>query len=294
MSVRLDRLVFGDNQFFGVNHMSEGKARAQAQRFDRIEAITAVLDGAVDEGIGTFACTTHDRIAAVCEHLRAQPARYAGFRVLPCMPYAHKYADAVTERGMLGAVRQFLPDGGLLDAAIKGGQALLHKDVAGVATLLVDAEMKMFEGLETPVIFLQNVLVDLLLGLGAHDGFTIFAEHVRRRYGAAPGFMTMNLPMLAPVLSRLGIDEPIVAANYNAIGFRMCGGVEAYRRVMGEHRVRLVAMSVFASGAIEPERALDWVCAEPQVESILFGASTIENIRATRQLVEARWSVAAE
>ena len=29
----MDRLLFGDNQFFGVNHMSEEKARAQAMRF---------------------------------------------------------------------------------------------------------------------------------------------------------------------------------------------------------------------------------------------------------------------
>ncbi len=29
----MDHLLFGDNQFFGVNHMSEEKARAQAMRF---------------------------------------------------------------------------------------------------------------------------------------------------------------------------------------------------------------------------------------------------------------------
>ena len=33
--------------------------------------------------------------------------------------------------------------------------------------LLIDAEMKMFHGLSTPVIFLQNVVTDLLLGVGA-------------------------------------------------------------------------------------------------------------------------------
>jgi hypothetical protein len=26
--VKIDRILFGDNQFFGVNHMSEEKARA--------------------------------------------------------------------------------------------------------------------------------------------------------------------------------------------------------------------------------------------------------------------------
>ena len=94
------------------------------------------------------------------------------------MPYAHKYANAVTEDGMLGAVKRFLPDEGLLDAAIRGGTSLAKKDIEGITTLLIDAEMKMFDGLRTPVIFLQNVVVDLLLGLGFNDAFRIFADHV--------------------------------------------------------------------------------------------------------------------
>lgn len=32
----MDRVLFGDNQFFGVNHMSEEKARAQAIRFQHL------------------------------------------------------------------------------------------------------------------------------------------------------------------------------------------------------------------------------------------------------------------
>ena len=35
----LDRLLFGDNQFFGVNHMSEEKARSQQLRFQRIGSV---------------------------------------------------------------------------------------------------------------------------------------------------------------------------------------------------------------------------------------------------------------
>ena len=175
----MDRLLFGDNQFFGVNHMSEEKARAQAMRFQDIEAVIDVLDTAYDEGIKTFMCTTHDRIAQVCDHMRANPARYHDFEFYPCMPYAHKYANAVTEHGMLGAIKRFLPDEGLLDAAMRGGMSLAKKDIEGITTLLIDAEMKMFQGLKTPVIFLQNVVVDLLLGLGFNEAFRIFADHVQ-------------------------------------------------------------------------------------------------------------------
>ena len=54
---RIERLLFGDNQFFGVNHMSEEKARAQLMRFKDNEAIIEVLDIAYDAGIRTFMCT---------------------------------------------------------------------------------------------------------------------------------------------------------------------------------------------------------------------------------------------
>lgn len=282
----MDRLLFGDNQFFGVNHMSEEKARAQAMRFQDTQAIIDVLDTAYDEGIRTFMCTTHDRIAEIASHVRAHPARYHDFLFYPCMPYAHKYANAMTDYGMLGAVKRFLPDEGLLDAAMRGGMSLAKKDIEGVTTLLIDAEMKMFQGLKTPVVFLQNVVVDFLLGLGFKEAFRIFANHVKARYSAEPGFITMNLPMLLDVLDEVDIDHPIVCANINKIGFRMCGGIEAYERALRERRFRAIAMSVFASGAIPPEEAIQWICAHPQIRSVVFGASSRGNIRSTRALME--------
>jgi hypothetical protein len=285
----MDRLLFGDNQFFGVNHMSEEKARAQALRFQEIEAVIDVLDAAYDEGIRTFMCTTHERISLVCDHVRAHPDRYPDYTFYPGMPYAHKYANAVTESGMLGAVKRFLPDEGLMDAAIRGTTSVAKKDIEGITTLLIDAEMKMFQGLSTPVIFLQNVVVDLLLGLGFKEAFRIFADHVKSRYDAEPGFITMNMPALLDVLEELQIDNPIICSNINKIGFRMCGGSAAYEAALRERQFRAVAMSVFASGAIPAREAIEWVCAQPNIASIVFGASSKANIRGTRELVSEFW-----
>lgn len=278
----MDRLLFGDNQFFGVNHMSEEKARAQAMRFRDTGSVMEVLDAALDEGIRTFMCTTHERIGEVCEHMRANPARYRDYVFYPCMPYAHKYNNAVAELGMLGALNKFLPSGGL----VQGGMAFLNKDIERVMKLLIDAEMKMFAGLKTPVIFLQNVVVDFLMGLGFKDAFRVFAEHVAARYGAEPGFITMNLPRLLDLLDEVGVDNPIVCANINKIEFRMCGGREAYERAIATRRFRPIAMSVFASGALAPREALQYVCAQKGIKSIVFGASSRSNIRSTRQLVQ--------
>ena len=285
----MDRLLFGDNQFFGVNHMSEEKARAQAMRFQDIDAVQSVLDAAYDEGVHTFMCTTHDRIELVCEHVRANPDRYPEMTFFPGMPYAHKYANAMTEDGPVGALRRFLPDGGLLDAAVRGTRSFARKDIEGIVTLLIDSEMKMFHGLRTPVIFLQNVVVDLLLGLGFNDAFRIFDEHVRSAYGAEPGYITMNTPRLLDVLESLGLENPVICSNINKVGFRMSGGIEAYQKLLETRRFRAIAMSVFASGAIPPAEAIQWVCEQPNIESIVFGASSRGNIAATKQLVDQYW-----
>lgn len=296
MPHKMDRLLFGDNQFFGINHMSEEKARAGAMRFQDTSAIMTVLDAAYAEGVRTFMCTTHERVAEICDVVRAAPDKYADFRFYPCMPYAHKYADAVTEDGYLGALRRFLPNDGLLNAMFRGGMSIAYKDIEGMITLLVDAEMKMFTSLQTPVIFLQNVVVDLLLGLKFKDAFAIFAQHVRKRYAAEPGFITMNLPMLLDQLSEQGVENPIICANMNKIGFRMCGGLDAYRRALSTHQCRAIAMSVFASGAIPAREALEWVAQEAGVESVVFGASSRRNIADTVAIMaaaDARYGVRA-
>ncbi len=281
----MERLLFGDNQFFGINHMSEEKARAQAMRFQDTQAIMDVLDTAYDAGITTFMCTTHDRIAEVCDIVRANPARYADFTFYPCMPYAHKYANAVTDHGMLGAITQFMPEGGFIKTALRSGKALASKDADGIAKVLIDAEMKMFKGLNTPVIFMQNVFTDLLLGMGFTRSFRIFRDHVKEQYGAEPAFITMNMPMLVDALEQEGIERPIVCSNINKIGFRMCGGLDRYIGTLQSGRVRAIAMSVYASGAIPPDEAIEWLAGLPNVESVVFGASSAGNIHSTRDLV---------
>lgn len=282
----LERILFGDNQFFGVNHMSEEKARAQGMKFQDLNAVIEVLDIAYDEGIRVFMCTTHARVAEICDHVRAHPERYKNFQFYPCMPYAHKYADAVTEHGILGAMRSFLPNEGALGALVRGGVSVARKDVEALGGMLIDAEMKMFQGLETPVIFLQNVVTDLILGLGAKEAFRMFADHIKAKYDAEPGFITMNVPRLLDALDACGIDNPIVCANINKIGFRMCGGIELYEKTIATRRFRPVAMSVFASGAISAREAIEYVCGQPKIESIVFGASSRKNIVETKQYID--------
>jgi len=200
------------------------------------------------------------------------------------MPYAHKYANSVTEVGALETIKRYSA-GSMVGTLLRGALGAITKDVYELMKLLVDGEMKGFKGLNTPVIFVQNVVTDLLLGMKLHGVFAEFHKYVRERYGAEAGFITMNLPALLDVLEQVGIQNPIVCSNINKINFRMCGGLELYEKTIRERRFRPIAMSVFASGAIAPEAALDYVCRQRRIESIVFGASSRRNIVETRDLV---------
>ena len=276
----MERILFGDNQFFAVNYISDEKSRAQSIRFKDDESIIKTLDIAIESGVNTFMCTTHDRIANICDIIRANPEKYKDFMIYPCMPYAHKYANAVTELGIAGTLKQYVP-GNFIGSLFKGGVAYLAKDYLSIMELLIDAEMKMFKGIKTPVIFLQNVITDLLLGLGMIDILVAYHKYVEKKYNAEAGFITMNMPMLLEKLEQAGIQNPIICSSINLAGFRMSGGKDAYEKVLKTKKLRAIAMQVLGGGAINPKDAIEYVCNLPNIESILFGASSKANINQT-------------
>jgi hypothetical protein len=281
----MDKVLFGDNQFFAVNHASDEKARTQSIRFKDDKEIIKVIDQAIDLGINTFMCTTHDRIASICDHMRANPVRYENFNIYPCMPYAHKYANAVTELGILGTIKQYVP-GNIFGTFAKGGLAFVNKDFVKLMELLVDAEMKMFKGINTPVIFIQNVIVDMILGLKMYEVLKAYDEYIRKKYHAEPGYITMNMPALLDVLNSMGIENPIICSSINKIGFRMSGGIELYEKYLNEKQFRPIAMQVLAAGALRPKEAIEYLGKFPKIESVLFGASSKNHIQQTKELIE--------
>ncbi len=276
----MERILYGDNQFFAVNHISDAKSMEQSIKFKDNSAIMATLDQAIEAGINTFMCTTHDRITYVCDSVRANPDKYRDFKIYPCMPYAHKYANAVTELGISGTIKQYVP-GNIFGTMFKGGTALVSKNYISIMELLIDAEMKMFKGINTPVIFLQNVITDLLLGLGMTDILKSFHDYIAKKYNAEAGFITMNMPKLLETLENIGIENPIICSSINAVNFRMSGGQELYEETLRTKKVRAIAMQVLGGGAIPPKEAIEYVCSLPNVESILFGASSKRNIENT-------------
>ncbi|MAG56494.1 MAG: hypothetical protein CMJ83_09400 [Planctomycetes bacterium] len=287
----MDRIILGDNQFFGVNHRSEEQAIASMRRFQDDRAILDVIDTAYDVGIRGFTFSTHSRMAGLCDHFRNNPDRYSGMRFYPAVPYAHKYAELVNERGLAGALKEAVLTGMSMSSVaglVKRGSSLLFtKDALKAMEILVDIELKTFRDLDVRVVYLQNIVTDLLVGLGWTQAAASFHRFVKDRFGVEAGFITLNLPRTLDFLDRAGIENPIVCSAINSMGFQMSPDRASYEEVLnGSRPFRGTAMSVMAAGAISPSEAISYVTGFPRIESVMFGASSRRNIAETKALID--------
>jgi hypothetical protein len=291
MSLTIDRVIFGDNQFFGINHMSQEKAREQASRFSELGAITTVYETAIAAGIRAFMLNSNDRALEICDYFRSRKSSHPDLAWYPSIPYPHKYANLVAEKGILPAIQSVLFSGGAADALgmIKQmGSAILFRDELRAMHSLVDLELRAFAGLNVRAVFLQNVITDLLLGLGLHGVIADYCEHLRRHHKVIPGLITQNLPRLLAFLKEHGIADVAICASFNRIGYLMSPDVDSYVASASGNdgsSYPIIAMSTLASGAIHPAQAYEFIRRQ-NIQSVVFGASTRGHIDETLRQLE--------
>jgi hypothetical protein len=283
------RIILGDNQFLGINHASPDKAQALGDRFARPDAILEVIGWAYQAGIRDFMFTTHERLKPVFEEI-LRSRLFPGMQYIPCLPYAHKYANSLTDGGIRAVITDHL--GGCSKRRLMAGVGrLVVGDFAAVMQLLVDIEMLMTRGLNVRGVFLQNVIFDLIVGLRGQGLLARFHRHVTEHFGATPGYITMNHPLAQQVLcDEVGLASPWICANFNLAGFRMNPARAEVEASFGNGRSKNIAMSIFASGALGAAGAVDHVRDFDGVDAILFGSSRRQNIDNNVALIARRSS----
>jgi predicted aldo/keto reductase-like oxidoreductase len=58
-----------------------------------------------------------------------------------------------------------------------------------------------------------------------------------------------------------------------------------YEEILSQNRCRVIAMQVLAGGAVPAKEAIEYVSSIPGISSILFGASSKNNIEETASLI---------
>lgn len=289
---KIDKVIFGDNHFFGINHMSQDKAQQLAEKFHDLKNIIKVYDTVLEVGINSIMLNSNDRAKEICDYFRTNSSKYNDVHWYPSLPYPHKYANLVAEKGIVSAINEIIFSDnsarGLLGLISKGGSVLLGQDAVKIMQMLVDIEIKSFRDLNIRSIFLQNIITDLLLGLKAKVFFIEYAEYVKKKYKVTPGFLTMNLPLLIRSFREWGIEDVVICSSINKIGYLMSPGLKEYEEILNtvdRNKYQIMAMSIFASGAIDPESAIKYVATQ-KVDSVVYGASSEIHIKETKNLLD--------
>lgn len=287
----INKIVFGDNQFFGINHMSQDKAQQLSEKFYDINNIYKVYDIAFANGIEAIMLNSNDRAQEITKHFRSNRNKYGDIAWYPSIPYPHKYANLVAEEGIFPAISNILfKDNTVLGAfglMAKGGAAVLNSDAIKIMQMLIDIEMRIFKGLNVKVIFLQNIVTDLLLGMGMKEILCSYCDYIRKKYNVIPGLITQNMPVLKQRLAEWGIEEVVICSSINKIGYLMSPSLDTYVQAINDNnqtKYQLMAMSTMASGAVKAKEAYEFINGL-KLQSVVFGASSERNIKETLSLI---------
>lgn len=284
---QLDKIILGDNQFFGINHRSQEKAEEMLKRFGNIDNIFEVYDNAFECGVKAVMLNSNEKAMAICDRFRENKAKYGDIAWYPSIPYAYKYANMVNELGIFPAINEAIFKGnttkGVLSMMAKGVTMAVTKDALKLMEMLIDVEYKMFRDLNVKVFFLQNIITDLILGYGIKEIFEHFCEYLRKKYKVTPGFVTLNMPYLKSKFEEWGIEDVVICSSINAAGFNMHPSKEEYEKVIAANdptKYQLMAMNVLASGSISVKESFDYINSL-NIQSVVFGASSKNHIQST-------------
>jgi hypothetical protein len=275
------KAILGDNQFLGVNHANQAKATELYARFKHPDAILKVIGAAYDAGVRDFMFTTHDRYDLLFHEIHLSKL-FPGMYYTPCVPYAHKYWNQLSDMGPSALLASTV----LKINPLRIAPALLSLFFGkknGVVRILTEIEMLMCRGLPLRGVFLQNLAFDFLMAMELNGIIESFADTVIQRFGILPGFITMNHTKAVETLcNQVGMERPWICANYNLASFRMNPSLMMVEESFATHKSNNIAMSVLASGHAKPSEAMEYVISRMGsggIDAILFGSSSPENIK---------------
>jgi hypothetical protein len=289
-SATIRTLLIGDNTFIGVSHLSQERARDRTQKLN-VESIVEVICEALASGATGYTFSTHPINSQILEALGTCDD-LDQFDLYPVLPYTEGYVRLANEKGMMGLVNEVLSKLSLADKAkllVEGGFSALRLDPAGMLSTYVDAELKGHLNIKPKnatlrSVLLHEVITDLCLGLQETSILNIFAQHIRDRYNAKPGFVTYNLTRFVKLFQEAGLplEDVTIMTPFNSIGFQMSPSREACELcLLGLPELDVIAMSIMAGGYLKLEEAINYVRTLTNLSGLAVGISSKEHAHDT-------------
>lgn len=273
------KLILGDNQFFGVNHADLKKAASTRELFSSHKSISEFIEKALKIGLDGFMINSNDLGFKVVENFKFKD------RNTEChysIPYPHKYAGIVNDSGMIALLSLVFKQLRLSDIFLAIKFALSFN---AVHLLPIIMRMEIPKSLpKGSVIYLQNVVTDLILGL--NNGDKILSEFIRnvKLMGYKPGLITLNPTYLSEILKKEhSSDEIYMCFNINYSGFNVFPSVSRVEKTITNAKKntewKLMGMSIFSSGSknISIKESIEFI-KTLELDYVVFGSSNLSNI----------------
>jgi hypothetical protein len=152
--MRIDPIILGHNQFIGVDHLSQDRARNRTERFSDIQKILDVVKSFYDLGGTGMMLSTHPKAMTIMESIGSEAELSKNLNLYPLIPYAQGYVRRANEKGVVGMVTDALEPASTymkFKILLKGGVSVLRKDFLNILSTLIDVEMLPFKRIETIV-----------------------------------------------------------------------------------------------------------------------------------------------
>ena len=276
-----DPIIFGHNQFFGINHLSAARGAETEEYFQDPKKIVDLIAFAYNLGARGLMLSTHEKAVTIAAEIVRRPTLKKNLNVYILLPYMAKYVKKANERGLVNMVFELLKTGGLstnFRIGLKGSVGVLTKDPLALLKTLIDLELLPFKKLNLRAVFLHNSLTDLTAGLKLKDIFPFFVDYIARKHQVAPGFCTLTSGLSMKFIYESGLEKPLIMAPFNPAGFQMSPSQKECEWALKRFPAKVIAMSVLAAGYSNPEKAASYIHSLPAIRSVIFGSSNPQHI----------------
>lgn len=276
------KIILGDNQFFGVNHFDLEKGEKTKLKFDTTTKIQEFINDSLKIGLDGFMINSNEKGYEIIKASKFDSSKEIHYSI----PYPHKYASMVNENGMMSLLGHLIQNTSFLNNFIGGIKLITTQDLKTLTPLALNLEVpkNLKKG---SFIYMQNIITDLLIGMGRGDILIEFIKSVIK-IGYKPGIITLNPVMLDEILKNEQdtnwFKDLVVCFNINKEGFNVFPSLDSVENfIESRPTYKLMGMSIFASGAANIPSSINYI-KKLKLDYAVFGSSRLENIKSNFEL----------
>ena len=256
--------MLGDNPFIGISHLTQEKAEEEAKEAS-LQNKAKVFEAAVEGGATGFTFTTCEKNLELLTYLRNNNddlLNKMNYYIL--VPYAHSYVRRSNIGGTPALLKSTLKE--VLSRRPLGLlEALMSLKPERFIELFIEAELtpylKVLPEDRVKAVLLHEVLTELAIAFDLIDLLRSLNSYVEERIGVSFGLETRNFGILHRYMSETGYCPKHLMTPINLVGYQMAPDKEAVEKAVEDlgQKSRIIAINVLASGALNLDKAIEYI-----------------------------------